>query len=95
MTDNKVTDPSPSVDPVKARRNKLARWVKIGQRVGYLCLLAGFVAFVIGFSRGFTPAMVVVVEVFMAIASVLLIPTIVLHHGIRAAEKDERAQDGH
>lgn len=79
-------------DPVLQRRATLARWVKIGQRTGYVALLAGFIAFVVGFSRGFTPGMVVVVEVLMVIASVLLIPTIVLSHGIRAAVKEEYGQ---
>ncbi len=80
-------------DPVLHRRAVLAKWVKIGQRTGYLCMLTAFVVFVIGFSRGgFNPAMVAVIEVFMVIGSVLLIPTIVLSHGIRAAVKDEAAQ---
>lgn len=86
---------TPETDPVLHRRHVLARWVKIGQRTGYLCLLIAFVAFVVGFSRGFSPAMVTVVEVFMVIASILLIPTIVLSHGIRAAERDEQRQADH
>lgn len=81
-------------DPVLERRARLARYVKIGQRTGYVLLLAGFVIFVIWFMRGFTPLVVTVIEVLMVTASVLLIPTIVLSHGIRAAEREERLTGG-
>lgn len=94
MNDPSASDRRPertgSVDPVVERRTRLAKYVKIGQRTGYLLMLAGFVIFVIGFMRGFTPPVVAVIEVLIVVASVLLIPTIVLSHGIRAAEKEER-----
>lgn len=81
--------PPEHVDPVRARRAVLARWVKIAQRTGYLLLAVAVVVFIVGYSKGFNQPTVTFIEVCMVIASILLIPSIILSHGIRAAEKDE------
>jgi hypothetical protein len=84
-----VTDPT---DPVLVRRALIARWVAIGQRVGYGLFGIAIVAFVIGFIVGFDSAHVNVIVPCLVIGSLILAPAIVFGYGVKAAERDERGQ---
>lgn len=77
-------------DPVRARRERIAHWSLLANRVGYLCFAVAIAVFVFGFAVGFTPAVATVVVAGLVVGSVLLAPSIVLGHGVKAAERDDR-----
>lgn len=77
-------------DPVRARREQIAHWSLLANRIGYLCFAVAIAVFVIGFAIGFTPAVATVVVVGLVVGSVLLAPSIVLGHGVKAAEREDR-----
>ncbi|MGH9033371.1 MAG: hypothetical protein ACRDY4_12140 [Acidimicrobiia bacterium] len=77
-------------DPVRARRAVIARRVALASRVGYGALGVAVIAFVIGLATDF-PGVFVDLTVAGLVAACLVLPvTIVMGHGIRAAERDER-----
>lgn len=89
-------DPLPSrstseaADPVRARRQQVARWTLLANRIGYLFLALSMALFVIAFVIGFTPTMATLVIVPLLISFVLLAPSIVLGYAVKAAERDDR-----
>lgn len=77
-------------DPILVRRARIARWVNVGQRLGYGLLGVAVVAFVIGFVAGF-PGPVVAISVGGLIgACVVLPPTIIVGFAVKAAEREDR-----
>lgn len=86
---------SANPDPVLERRARIARFVKVAQRVGYGALLLAIVAFVVGALTDF-PSWLVTVTVAGLVAAIVILPVpIVLGYGVRAAERDERQQAEH
>jgi len=83
-----VTDPV--TDPVRARRQQVARWTQRANRLGYLFFGIAIVTFVVGFIVSFNAAVSTIVVVSMIIGSVLLAPAIVLGYAVKAAERDDR-----
>ena len=77
-------------DPVAERRARIARYVKIAQRVGYLLLAVAIVAFVISFATDFPSWSVTLTIVSLVLAIVILPLPIVFGYGVRAAEREER-----
>jgi hypothetical protein len=77
-------------DPVRARRQTVARWTRLANRVGYLCFAIAIVTFVIGFIVSFNGAVAAVVVGSMIVGSALLAPAIVLGYAVKAAERDDR-----
>jgi hypothetical protein len=77
-------------DPVRARRQRVARWSLLANRVGYLMLAVAVAVFVIGFAVGFTPAVVGVVVACLLAGSALLLPSIILGYAVKAAEREDR-----
>jgi hypothetical protein len=77
-------------DPVRARRQRIARINTSAQRAGYLLFVVAIVVFFIGAAGRFTPAIVAIVVASLAVGSVLLVPTIIIGYGVRAAERDDR-----
>ncbi|MEZ5170463.1 MAG: hypothetical protein R3A49_06920 [Acidimicrobiia bacterium] len=87
---------TPESDPILARRAQLARWVSIGQRVGYLALVVSIVVFVIAFALDFPGWAVTTVIVSLLTAIVVLPVPIVMGYGLKAAERADRGlPDGH
>jgi hypothetical protein len=82
-------EPSRPVDPVRVRREQVARWTLIANRVGYLVLALAVSLFVLAFLFGFTPTMGTLVVVTLVISFVLLAPSIVLGYAVKAAERDD------
>ena len=80
---------SPS-DPVRARRNRIARWVSLGQRVGYGLFLVAIVLFVIGFAAGFDGWIGATIIGCLVAGSFVLAPAIVFGYAVKAAERDDR-----
>lgn len=79
-----------AADPVRARRQLVARWTLIANRVGYLFFGVAIAVFVMAFVLSFTPAVVTVITICLVAGSVLLAPAIVLGYAVKAAERDDR-----
>jgi len=77
-------------DPVRARRQKVARWTRLANRVGYLFFAIAIATFVVGFIVSFNGAVSAIVVASMIVGSVLLAPAIVLGYAVKAAERDDR-----
>lgn len=82
-------DPA-SVDPVRARRARIARLVEIGQRLGYSLFAVAIVAFVIGFVAGFDGVTGPLIVACIVGGSIVLAPAIVFGYAVKAAERDDR-----
>jgi uncharacterized membrane protein len=78
-------------DPVRARRQKIATWSLLANRIGYLLFALAITLFVLAFVFGFKAPLVTAIVACMAIGSALLAPAIVLGYAVKAAEKDDRA----
>jgi hypothetical protein len=78
------------VDRIRARRQQVARWSLLANRIGYLCFGVAIAVFVIGFALGFTAGVVAVVVVALVVGSALLLPSIILGYAVKAAEREDR-----
>ena len=93
---NTVGDTSPpQEDPVLARRARLARLARLGQRSGYLAFAVSIVVFTVGMSTGFTDGVATSLLVLLLVGSFVLAPSTVLHHAVRATDHEERGGTGH
>lgn len=81
---------TPRIDPVRARRQQIAKLNSIATRVGYLLYAVALVTFVIGFMGSFNDTISTIVISSLVVGSVLLAPAIVLGYAIKAAERDDR-----
>jgi membrane-bound ClpP family serine protease len=82
----------PPVDPVRERRARIARWVALGQRVGYGLFLAAIVLFVVGFAAGFDGWVGPTTIGCLVVGSLVLAPAIVFGYAVKAAEREDRAR---
>ena len=78
-----------STDPVRARRDQVARWTLLANRVGYLVLALAVTLFILAFLFGFTATMATLIIVSLVVSFVLLAPSIVLGYAVKAAERDD------
>ncbi len=85
-----MTQPTTPIDPVRARRRKIARYTLLANRVGYLFYALAIATFIIGFAFSFNGAVSAIVIGSLIIGSILLAPAIVLGYGIKAADRDGR-----
>ena len=74
----------------RARRQQIARWTQLANRVGYLCFLVALVAYTLTFAVGFTGAMSALIVGAVIVGTILLAPAIVLGYAVKAAERDDR-----
>jgi len=79
-----------SVDPVRERRARIARWVALGQRLGYGLFLAAMVLFVVGFATGFDGWVGSTIIGCLVVGSLVLAPAIVFGYAVKAAEREDR-----
>jgi hypothetical protein len=79
-------------DPIRARRARIAKWVEIGKRAGYLALLVAIVGFFAGLALDFPSWTVVALVGGLVVACVVLPLPIVLGYGVRAAEREDRGR---
>lgn len=77
-------------DPVRALREKVARYNLLANRIGYLFLAVSMSCFVMAFAFGFKGPLVTVVVVTLIVGSILLAPSIVIGYAVKAAERDDR-----
>ena len=83
---------TPESDPILERRERIARLVAFGKRVGYSLLLGAVVAFVVAAIAGF-PSWAVTVTIVALVGACIVLPVpIVLGYGLRAAEREDREQ---
>ena len=77
-------------DPVRARRQQIAKYTKLANRLGYLCWGVALVTFFIGFIGDFTDTISTIVIGGLIAGSFLLAPAIILGYAIKAAEREDR-----
>lgn len=81
------------VDPVAAARLRIARWVDLGRRVGFLALTVAVASFAVALYWGLPSLAVRTVIASLALAAVTLLPAIIVGYGVAAAEREERARE--
>lgn len=81
-----------AVDPVRARRARIAGWVRSAKRLGYGLFLVASVLFATGFVAGFTELLTTTIVAALLVGSALLAPAIVFGYAVNAAERDDVAQ---
>jgi membrane-bound ClpP family serine protease len=84
-----MADPA-HVDPVRAKRARIARLVAGGQRIGYALFLAAIILFVVGFVAGFDGLVGSGIIACLVVGSLVLAPAIVFGYAVKAAERDDR-----
>jgi hypothetical protein len=77
-------------DPVRQRRELVARFAAMARLAGWSLFGLALVAFVIGMMTGLDGLVVVVVIGCMALGSTLLLPAIIVGFGVTAAEREDR-----
>lgn len=82
--------PPASADPVRARREQVAKWTLLANRIGYLFVAVSMALFVIAFAVGFSPTMATLVTATFVVGCVLLAPSIVVGYAVKAAEREDR-----
>jgi hypothetical protein len=85
-----MTGPAP--DPVRERRARIARWVRLGLSAGYGLFAAAIVLFLIGLAAGYTSLITSLIVTCLVAGSIVLAPSIVFNYAVRAAEKDDVAR---
>jgi hypothetical protein len=77
-------------DPVRARRERIAQYNLLANRIGYLLWAVAIACFVMAFAFGFKGPLVTAVIVLLIAGSVLLAPSIIVGYAVKAAERDDR-----
>jgi hypothetical protein len=80
---------SPQHDPVRARRERVAHLNLLANRIGYLFYALAISSFVMAYAFGFKGPLVTLVVVSLIIGSILLAPSIVIGHAVKAAERED------
>ncbi len=80
------------VDPVLARRARIASLVQAGKRVGYGLFAAAVVLMVVGAVASYESWLTTTIIVSLLVGSVVLAPAIVFGYGVKAAEREDREQ---
>jgi len=79
-----------SDDPVRARRARIDRASRLGQRIGYGCYALAVVGFLVGFFTEYSTALVTVIVAALAVGSITLLPSIIFGYAVKAAEREDR-----
>ncbi|HTC80341.1 MAG TPA: hypothetical protein VK848_02280 [Acidimicrobiia bacterium] len=79
-----------TVDPIRQRREQVARLAGAARRAGWSFFGLAVVAFVAGLVIGLSGVVVVVVVGSLALGSALLLPAIIVGFGVTAAEREDR-----
>lgn len=77
-------------DPVRARRARIAGWVKTGSRAGYALLLLAIVLFFVGLVGRFSDGIALAIGACLVVGSLVLLPAIIFGYAVRAAEREDR-----
>lgn len=79
-----------SHDPVRAQRERIAKYNLLANRIGYLLWAFAMACFVMAFAFGFKGPLVTTVVVLLIAGSILLAPSIIVGYAVKAAERDDR-----
>jgi hypothetical protein len=79
-----------TVDPVRERRERIARLASAARKAGWAFFGLAVVAFIAGLVIGLSGLVVVVVVGSLALGSALLLPAIIVGFGVTAAEREDR-----
>jgi len=77
---------------VLERRRRIARLVRLGQRVGYGLFGLAIALFVVGLFAGFGGVVGAGIVAAIVVGSIVLAPAIVFGYAVRAAEREDREQ---
>ena len=77
-------------DPVRQRRELVARFAAMARLAGWSLFGLAMIAFVVGLVTGLTGLVVVIVIGSIAVGSTLLLPAIIVGFGVSAAEREDR-----
>jgi len=77
-------------DPVRERRQKVARLASAARKAGWALFALASAAFIAGMVIGLSGLVVVLVVGGLALGSVLLLPAIIIGFGVTAAEREDR-----
>ncbi len=77
-------------DPVRQRRELVARFAAMARLAGWSLFGLAFAAFIIGMLTRLDGLVVVVVIGSLALGSALLLPAIIIGFGVTAAEREDR-----
>ncbi len=81
-----------ATDPVRERRARIARLVRIGLGAGYGLFAVAVVLFLVGLAVGYTSGLTSTIVSALVVGSIVLAPSIVFNYAVRAAEKDDAAR---
>lgn len=79
-------------DPVLAKRARIARWVQLGQRVGYGLFALAVVLFFVALFIDFSGVLAGLIIAAVIVGSLVLAPAIVLGYAVKAADREDREQ---
>jgi hypothetical protein len=79
-----------AVDPIRVRREKAYRLSKLGKRIGYSLWGVAIVVYIIGMMDRFTSTMTSLIIGCLVAGSFVLIPSIIVAYGVRAASREDR-----
>jgi hypothetical protein len=83
-------------DPILRQRARALRLATAGQRLGYVLLAGALAVFVVGLAVGLNDATTTIIVACLAIAAIVLGPSIILGYAAKAAEREERTgRTGH
>jgi len=85
-----VVPPDSSVDPMIERRRQIKRWVSLGKRLGYLCLLLAIAGVGVGLAADFPAWTRPAIVIGLVGPWLTLLPATVVAYGLRSAEREER-----
>lgn len=86
------SDPGSADDPVRARRERIRRWVSLASRLGYGLLAVAIVMFFVALLTEFNSTMATIVIAALITSWFLLAPSIVLGYAVKAADREDREQ---
>jgi hypothetical protein len=78
------------LDPVLARRARIAKLCELGQRIGYSLFGLAIVLFMVGFIGGYSDLLVTAIVASLGVGSLVLAPAIVFGYAVKAAEREDR-----
>ncbi|MDP1793750.1 MAG: hypothetical protein Q8K63_06385 [Acidimicrobiales bacterium] len=86
----------PEDDPILRQRARALALANLGQTTGYVLLMLAMVVFVVGVIVGLEDWMTTVIVVLMAVAALVLGPSIILGYAAKAADRFEKTgKTGH
>jgi hypothetical protein len=80
---------SAAADPVREKRARIAKWVRLGLSAGYGLFAGAIVLFLVGLVFGYTTRITSTIVSCLVAGSIVLAPSIVFNYAVRAAEKDD------